>query len=62
MSFMHYSYTLPVYNFEKHHKGYLNFQKIPCFHLELDQALSKFIIDEMLIRVGSDWVWLLGCY
>jgi transposase-like protein len=67
-----YSCTFQAYHFEKHHKGYLNLSKEIMFQFgtgfsvtsrgryckQTRCKLSEFIIDETLIRVGSDYVWL----
>jgi putative transposase len=67
-------YFFQVYHFEKHHKGYLNLSKETMFQFGTGSSatkprkiyckqtrckLSKFIIDETLIKVGSDYVWWL---
>ena len=72
MFIMHYSYTFQVYHFEEHHKGYLDLLKETMFPFGTGSSvtsqrryckqkrckLSEFIIDETLIKVGSDYVWL----
>ena len=68
---MHYSYTFQACHFEKHHSGYLNLSKETMFPfwnwiqrykprkiLQTRCKLSEFIIDETLIKVGSNYVWL----
>jgi hypothetical protein len=68
----HYSYTFEAYPFEKHNNGYLNLSKetkFPCGTGSSDTSqgsyckqtrwrLSEFIVDQTLIRDGSNYVWL----
>ena len=70
MYITHYSYTFQVYHFEKHHKGYLDLSRETIFPFGTGSSdtsqgkyckqtrckLSEFIIDETLIKVGSDYV------
>ena len=70
MFIMHYSYTFQACHFEKHHSGYLNLSKETMFpfgtgssdtskeDIANEMQLSEFIIDETLIKVGSNYVWL----
>ena len=64
MFIMHYSYSFQVYHFEEHHMGYLGLLKDPALQAKRRYCkqkrckLSEFIIDETLIKVGSDYVWL----
>ena len=57
----------------KHQKDYILFyQTKPCFYMELDtkinqkniiskrKKIAEFIIDETLIKVGSELIWLDG--
>jgi len=69
---MPYSYTFQVYRFEKHRKGYLNLSQGTTFPFGIGfnatnqrryfkpgaNYLNLFIIDETLIKMGNDYVWL----
>jgi transposase-like protein len=73
MFIMHYSYTFQAYHFEKHHNVDLDLSKEIMFPFGTGSSatsqriyckqnrckLLEFIIDETLIKVGSDYVWWL---
>jgi transposase-like protein len=68
---MRYGYTFQVFHWERHRRGYLNFVKRnhisiwnwiqwykPKKILQKKGRVSEFIIDETLLKVRENYVWL----